>query len=211
MRIAVDFDGTIVEQAHAYDDLTTPLEFCRGAKEALLELHAGGHVLILWSCRSNLSIRDDFQHNPRWANDPDFDVEKWRENLALNQARFQQMLDFVAAELPGVFDYIDYGNQGKVSADLYLDDRALKLGGGYLGATWEVVGRWYGGSKKPSADDSPQVVRGKHGQDAGTVPRGSRLPARSEVRLRTQATHQSNRNDTPGRVAQARPRVRPSR
>ena len=48
MIIAVDFDGVIVNQDRAYDDLESPLQFNPGAREALLELKAAGHLLILW-------------------------------------------------------------------------------------------------------------------------------------------------------------------
>lgn len=211
MRIAVDFDGTIVDESTAYDDLTTPLQFLPGAKQALLSMRDAGHVLILWSCRSNLALRDDWQHNPHWANDPKFDLARWEQMHPVHVARWQQMLDFVQRELPGVFTFIDYGNQGKVSADLYLDDRALKLGGGYLGTTWDVIERWYGsGSETPSeSDDSSSQLRVSDGQDAGAVPRRSRLPAGREVRVRPTAHLARNRHDPTGRAAQARPRVRP--
>ena len=123
MRIALDFDGTIVNDEHAYDDLETPLEFLPGEFEAISALKAAGHILILWSGRSNTALRWDWQHNPLWAMNPAFDVEKWEANKIVNQKRFQQMLDFVEENLPDVFTYVDFGNQGKVSADLYIDDR----------------------------------------------------------------------------------------
>ncbi len=128
MKIALDFDGTVVDDVHEYDDLDTPLEFLPGAEEAILSLVRAQHILILYSGRANLSLRWDPQHNPLNAMNPSFDLEVWKKNQPLNQARFQQMLDFVAERLPGVFvppnGFIDFGNQGKVSADIYIDDRA---------------------------------------------------------------------------------------
>lgn len=47
MRIAVDFDGTIVEQK--YPDIGKERPF---ASEALRQLIADGHKLILWTVRS---------------------------------------------------------------------------------------------------------------------------------------------------------------
>ena len=173
MKFAIDFDNTIVESDTAYDDLVTPLRFKHGAKEGILALKRAGHTLILWSTRANLSLRDDWQHNPLWANDPNFDVEGWEASRALNQARFQQMVDFVEKELPGVFS-IDYGNQGKVSADVYLDDKAMKMNGGYLGATWDVVKKWYGESNEQ--DDPSAKLRVSDGQKRAAVPRRSRIP-----------------------------------
>lgn len=46
MRIAVDFDGTIVE--HEYPRIGKPIE---GAIEALLKFQEAGHELILWTYR----------------------------------------------------------------------------------------------------------------------------------------------------------------
>lgn len=176
MRFAIDFDGTIVEDDQPYDDLVTPLRFKQGAKEALLALKQAGHMLILWSRRASPDLRWDWRHNPLWAKDPDFDVENWEANRELNQARFRQMLDFVELELPGVF-VVDYGTSGKVQADVYLDDRALKMGGGYLGATWDVVRKWYG--EKPNVQDDPSPkLRVSNGKKRAAVPRRSRVPTR---------------------------------
>jgi len=138
LRIAIDFDGTLVAQDHPHDDLDTPLTFIPGAKEALASFKAAGHYLILWSGRSNLSLRKDWRLNPRnvFAHSAGkFSLERWEKNQILNEARYQQMLDFVQRELLGYFDEIDDGCQGKISADLYIDDRVLTLGG-ELGYTW---------------------------------------------------------------------------
>lgn len=182
MKISIDFDGTVVHNDTAYEDLETPLEFVPGAKEALLSLKRAGHVLILDSARANIAIRFDWQHNPMWANDPNFDEEEWRRRQPIAQARFQQMLDFVERNLPGVFTYIDFGHQGKVLADLYLDDEGLRLGGGWRAVDWSVVEQVYGAPEQ-GTDDSPQEVR-RRPDDGGAIPRQVRVPPRREVLVR---------------------------
>jgi hypothetical protein len=141
--IAVDFDGTIVSQAHPYADLETPLTFLPGAMEGLYALKAAGHKLVLWSGRSRLSIR---------RNDPTLDplvlggVKRNRpdKDAAINEARFQQMLRFVAEELPGVFDYIYQGGEiDKPGVDMFIDNIAVRLGGGQ-GVSWKQIAHMYG-------------------------------------------------------------------
>ncbi len=51
MKIAVDFDGTIVE--HKYPEIGKPVLF---AFEALKELNKRGHKLILWTYRSGREL-----------------------------------------------------------------------------------------------------------------------------------------------------------
>jgi hypothetical protein len=126
----VDFDGTVVRQGdHAYDDLEAPLVFMAGAPQALASLRRAGHNLILWSARSSLWLLVDPRLDPlvragvRPAN-----MKQWRKSLPVNRARYQQMLDFVARELPGIFDAIDDGRGGKPHCDAFLDDRAFRMG-----------------------------------------------------------------------------------
>lgn len=145
MKIAIDFDGTLVDDDHAYDDLDTPLRLKPGAKEALVALRAAKHILILWSGRANRALREDWRLNPLWRHGiVGFDPEKWEARKAVNVARHQQMLDFVDAELPDLFHYIDDGMQGKVSADLFLDDRALRMISGPTSRSWEQVAKLWG-------------------------------------------------------------------
>ena len=54
------------------------------------------------------------------------------------------LIDFANDRLPDVFDAIDDGVQGKPSADLYLDDKALCLGYGAYGVDWGEVITMYG-------------------------------------------------------------------
>lgn len=146
MIIALDFDGCIVSMAgRAYNDVTTPLKFMPGAKRALLSLRRAGHTLLLYSARANRAIRLDPQMDPlvragvRRVHKP-----AWEEDSALNEARYQQMVDFVAVELPGVFAAIDDGMQGKPCADLFVDDRALRYGHGVAGMGWNEIAHIYG-------------------------------------------------------------------
>ena len=53
MRIAVDFDGTIVE--HEYPRIGKPIE---GAIPALIKLQEAGHELILWTYRHGEHLQD---------------------------------------------------------------------------------------------------------------------------------------------------------
>ncbi len=51
-KIAVDFDGTIVE--HRYPDIG---EIIPGAFEVLRELQENGHTLILWTVRDGIDLQ----------------------------------------------------------------------------------------------------------------------------------------------------------
>jgi hypothetical protein len=143
---AVDFDETLVStHGRAYDDLTSPLQFLPGAKVGLRSLKKAGHMLILYSARANRAIREDPTLDPLVrAGARRVHQKTWEKDRALNQARYQQMLDFVAKELPDTFAAIDDGVQGKPTADLFIDDRALRLGGGPLAVSWDTISRIYG-------------------------------------------------------------------
>jgi hypothetical protein len=138
MLLAVDFDGTIVDDRHAYDDLKTPLRFLPGAREALRSLKAADHALILYSGRAN----------PWLLRNPEMDplvlagLRKARDNpqsLAVNRARYTQMLAFVKRELPGVFSLV-WEHQGKPAADVFIDDRSAPFREG----GWSAVAETYG-------------------------------------------------------------------
>lgn len=142
MKLAIDFDGSIVKQdGRDYNDVTSPLEFIPGARDALHSLKRAGHVLMLVSGRANLSIREDWRLNPLWAHGLErFSLKRWEAQKPVNEERFQQMIDFIGAELPGLFDMIDDGRQGKVSADMYIDDKGLRIGLDPIALDWgEVV------------------------------------------------------------------------
>jgi len=142
MKIVVDFDGTIVNDDHDYYDLITPLALKPGAREALRALHRAGHELILSSGRANRALRLDWRLNPAWRDGlVPFDVERWSRNQGLNQARYVQMVEFVRTHLPGIFVFVDDGVQGKVSGDLYIDDRGLRYG---ASTGWPEIAVAYG-------------------------------------------------------------------
>lgn len=146
MIIAVDFDNTVVVQdGRAYEDLETPLQFLPSARQGLLALKAAGHILLLYSARANRALRFDPNLDPLvQAGVKRVNMARWVASQELNQHRYDQMVVFVNTELPGVFDAVDDGQQGKPSADLYLDDKALCLGYGVYGVGWREVANMYG-------------------------------------------------------------------
>lgn len=140
MIFAVDFDGTVVvEGDRRYDDVWSPLRLQPGVKAGLLSLKRAGHHLLLYSGRSNRARQYM----------PDFDplvragVVVEHRSPDLHAARYRQMLDFVATHLPGIFDAIDDGRQGKPHADRYIDDRGITFGGPH-GFTWNQLAALYG-------------------------------------------------------------------
>jgi hypothetical protein len=143
--IAVDFDGCCVEQTDTYD-ATTALRLKPGAYEALWALKQAGHRLILWSGRSSWALRKGPEFNLALrAGIQGEGHRSWYESTALNEARYQQMLAFVKANLPGVFDVIDDGSLGgKPPADLSIDDRCVRIGFGLSGVSWQEVADAYG-------------------------------------------------------------------
>lgn len=141
MIISVDFDGTVVMPPREYDDVRTPLQFVRGARAGLESLKKAEHRLILSSTRANTALRRDWRLNPLWQSGKvPIDLKAWARNQPLHEARYQQMVRFVAVKLPKVFDAIDDGLQGKVLADVYIDDRAA----GSIGVDWRAVVKQFG-------------------------------------------------------------------
>lgn len=144
MRIAVDFDGTIVEQDHPYDDLETALRLKPGAKQALMSLKRAGHQLLLWSARSSPMLLVDPNLNPFVAQGVvRVDMETWRRKLPIHKARQKQMLEFVFSELSGIFDAVDDGRGGKPQVDLFIDDKAVAFRG------WPELANTYGAVSLP--------------------------------------------------------------
>jgi hypothetical protein len=143
MIFAIDFDGTVVHEDHAYDDLKTPLRFMPGAREALLALKAAGHTLFLWSGRASVLL--DPRRSQLWkAGISKRSHEEWEKRLPLQRARYDQMVRFVNQNLPGIFDAIDDGEGGKPPADVFIDNRAFRLGHGAGGVSWYQLAHWYG-------------------------------------------------------------------
>ena len=96
MRIAVDFDGTIVE--HQYPDIGKELLF---AFETLKELQKQGHQLILWTYRSGKELEEA--------------VEFCRE----------RGIEFYAVNKNYPEEQWDPDSPRKLQADIYIDDRNL--------------------------------------------------------------------------------------
>jgi hypothetical protein len=145
MIIAVDFDGTIVSDAHSYADLESPLVLLPWALEGLTALKKAGHVLILYSARANLALRYDATLDPLVrAGLKNVDTGRWSKAQPLNEARYQQMVVFVSTVLHGIFDAIDDGLQGKPVVDAFIDDRAIRKGHGPLGYSWREIALIYG-------------------------------------------------------------------
>ena len=147
MIIAIDFDSTIVRSAgRPYADVTAPFQFMPGARRGLAALKRAGHILVLWSARSSPALTEDYHLDPLVrAELIGVDINEWPTMRALNCERRDHMLRFVEQQLPGIFDVIDDGRAGKLPGiDLFIDDRALRLGGGLGGVGWEAVARAYG-------------------------------------------------------------------
>lgn len=138
MLIAIDFDGTIVDDSHAYDDLSTPLRFKPRAKESILALKAAGNVLILYSGRANPWLLRNPEMDPLVLAGLRKVVDNPRSRV-INQARYMQMVAFVKKELPGVFSLL-WEHQGKPSADAFIDDRSAPFREG----GWGVIVAMYG-------------------------------------------------------------------
>ena len=98
MIIAIDFDGTIVE-----DKFPLVGEMKPGAKKAINDLYLDGYTIIIWSCRTG--------------------VKKARaiEWLVMNGIRFHQFNKSCPINVA------KYGGKDtrKVFANLYIDDRML--------------------------------------------------------------------------------------
>jgi len=142
MRIAVDFDDTIVLTDKPYDQIDGKFRFVPGAVQALQQLKAAGHILLLWSARASLHHRRDWRLNPLAKKPPRSTDAAMVVHYRTNQARFDEMVAFVNRELDGIFDAIDEGTGGKPTVDIFIDDRALKLGPG--GLSWGEVANQYG-------------------------------------------------------------------
>lgn len=94
--IAIDFDGTVVEDA--YPKIGKPKLF---AFETLLRLKKDGHRLILWTYRSGQRLEEA--------------VEFCKENG----------LEFYAVNKSFPEEQLDYTKSRKIHADIFIDDRNI--------------------------------------------------------------------------------------
>jgi len=138
----------------AYDDLRTPLRLLPHAFDGLTSLKRAGHTLILFSARFNRANLEDPMLDPLVSSGKaPIDKVQWERSRPLHLARAREVYEFVRAYLPGIFDVIDTGMQGKPCADLFLDDRVI---GGFSG--WAKVARLHG--------KLPARMRGSHVRQA---------------------------------------------
>lgn len=96
-KLAIDFDGTIVEDA--YPGIGKPKTF---AFETLKRLHSEGYLLILWTYRSGKTLQEAV----------DFCKKNGIEFYAVNSSFEGEVFD---------------GNEQsrKINADIFIDDRNL--------------------------------------------------------------------------------------
>ena len=94
--IAVDFDGTVVEDA--YPKIGKPKLF---AFETLKRLQKDGHRLILWTYRSDIRLEEA--------------VEFCKKNG----------LEFYAVNKSFPEERFDYTKSRKIHADIFIDDRNI--------------------------------------------------------------------------------------
>jgi len=97
MKIAVDFDGTIVE--HRYPAIGKPILF---AFDVLKELQKRGHSIILWTYRSGKELDEAIQFCAKNG------IEFYAVNKSFPEEEFEE----------------DKASR-KISADLFIDDRNL--------------------------------------------------------------------------------------
>lgn len=96
MKIAIDFDGTIVE--HKYPEIGEELLF---AFQTLKELQKQGHQLVLWTYRSGELLNEA--------------VEYCRQNG----------LEFYAVNKNYPEEEFDSSISRKIDADMFIDDRNI--------------------------------------------------------------------------------------
>lgn len=94
MKIAVDFDGTIV--THQYPKIGKPLPF---AFETLLSLQKKGHLLILWTYRSGNYLEEAVEYCKKNG------LEFYAVNKSFPEEEFSQK------------------RSPKPDVDLFIDDR----------------------------------------------------------------------------------------
>lgn len=96
LKIAVDFDGTIVE--HNFPEIG---EIIPGAFEVLREIQAKGHKLILWTVRDGIDLQ----------NATDFCLENGVIFYAINESFPNE-------------DFNKYISR-KIDVDIFIDDRSI--------------------------------------------------------------------------------------
>lgn len=98
--LAVDFDGTLCE--NAYPDIGLPKH---DIIKSVMKCASKGYKIILWTCRNRESLSEALE---------------WCKGLGLE-------FDAVNTNLPEVQEFFGGGDTRKVFADLYLDDKNVML------------------------------------------------------------------------------------
>jgi histidinol phosphatase-like enzyme len=111
LTIAIDFDGTIVENKWPHIGPEIP-----GAIQTIKRLHRHGHRIIVWTCRTGKQL------------------EECIEWLVQHKVPF----DAINANLPERIKAFG-GDTRKVSADLYVDDKAIGMRKVHKREFWEYV------------------------------------------------------------------------
>ena len=110
MKIAVDFEGTIVE--HKYPDIGEEQLF---AFDTLKQLQKEGHQLILWTFRAGKTLKDAVEY------------------CGQNGVEFYSINE----SYPG--EKLDATTSRKLDADVFIDDRNFGGFGGWS-EVWEAIG-----------------------------------------------------------------------
>jgi len=144
--IAIDFDSTLVDEwGRKFSDTTSPFKLMSGARKALQSMKAAAHVVLVYSARANRALREDPMLDPlARVGAVKVDIVQWTKEQPLHEARYRQMVQFCETSLRGLVDAVDDGRQGKPAADLFIDDRALRFGGGVDGHSWFDIARQFG-------------------------------------------------------------------
>lgn len=129
--IGVDMDGTVVYAMPGHKHHLRPLQLIPGAIDGLRGLKNDGHVLLLATRRANLARRFDPMLNPLIRAGVVPYPDDWDPRMA--QARYQQAVDFANNQIPGIFDAVDDGRQGRPDVDYMIDDGAITM------RTWQQV------------------------------------------------------------------------
>ncbi len=130
LKIAIDFDGTIVD--HEYPAIGKPIP---QAFEVIKELRKKGHYLILWTYRNGKELDEAVRFCKK--NGLDFQ--------AINHSTKEE-----AVEWKFIYDKISR----KPDADVFIDDRNV---GGFLG--WEKIRECILGKREePEPDIEEDVI-----------------------------------------------------
>ena len=119
--ISIDFDGTLVDHEFPHIGALKP-----GAKEALEALRHYGFWIIISSCRTSGMHREIFEQVP---GQPPTD-----------RKYFKDMVKFLDDnQIP--YDQVDDGSLGKVLADFYVDDKAVRFNDNWPQITQFILGK----------------------------------------------------------------------